>query len=278
MQRYLIVAALILSSAGIASGQPNKAGGHKNNPSQQRESTAPTTYTYQSNCCTTQAPANSKEEPSRWYTPLERPEWWLVIFGFPTLFIVSWQAILMRQHASHFKDLAEKTATAAAAAEISNTQSAEFFRTEKRPWIGVVGNISMRDKKSTKPGCFGFTLEYVIKNFGVTPAFNTVVPFGIVVEGTDIHNYALVKNKVDEARRTGENIVSMTGDLLLPGAEKAGSCEFPETQRNQKFVITGCIVYRFADGSTHHTELSYWIDLSEGDKAKFRTLWFQAAD
>jgi polyisoprenoid-binding protein YceI len=93
-----------------------------------------------------------------------------------------------------------------------------------------------------------------------------------------MNNYPLVKSKVDDARRNGENIVNMTGDLLLPGAEKTETCEFPETQREQKFIVTGCIVYRFADGTIHHTELSYWIDLNEGEKARFRTLWFQAAD
>jgi hypothetical protein len=70
----------------------------------------------------------------------------------------------------------------------------------------------------------------------------------------------------------------MTGDLLLPGAEKTDTFRFGESPRLSKFIIPGCIVYRFADGTVHHTELSYWIDFNEGEKAIFRTVWFQAAD
>lgn len=166
---------------------------------------------------------------------------------------------------------------AAEAARNSNSQTAEFFRIEKRPWVGMSKPPSLRDKKSTKPGHFGFTLEYVVKNFGVAPAFNTVVPFSGIVDGQDVSNYSLVRTKVNDARSNGENITNLTGDLLLPGAEITGTCEFPEIKRTNKFVITGCIVYRSADGTIHHTELSYWIDLAEGKKAIFRTAWFQAA-
>lgn len=70
----------------------------------------------------------------------------------------------------------------------------------------------------------------------------------------------------------------MTGDLLLPGAEKHNTCRFGESTRPPKIVIPGCIVYRDTDGIIHHTELSYWIDFAEGAKAAFHTAWFQSAD
>jgi hypothetical protein len=215
--------------------------------------------------------------PESWSLPK-----WAVWLGWSANFVLTafliWGVLVARDSLDIIKKQTVETTRAAEASEESNRQSAEFFRIEKRPWVGLIGKLSLLNKKSTKPGYFGFTLEYVVKNFGVAPAFNTVVPFGVVVEGGDVNNYALVKSKVDESRKSGENIVTMTGDLLLPGAEKTCTCEFPEIKRAQKFVITGCIVYRFADGTIHHTELSYWIDLAEGKKAKFSGLWFQAAD
>ena len=36
--------------------------------------------------------------------------------------------------------------------------------------------------------------------------------------------------------------MALSGDLILPGAERTDTCEFPEAKRASKFVITGCIV------------------------------------
>jgi hypothetical protein len=170
---------------------------------------------------------------------------------------------------------ADAAKLSADAAMESNRQGAEFFKAEKRPWIGMIGTLSLLEKKSTKPGQYQFTVGYTLKNFGSAPALNTVVPLGPIVE--DVNNYNLVKEKVAEARQSGEKIVSMTGDLLLPGAEKYGTCLFGGGAAS-KIVIPGCVVYRGTDGIVHHTELSYWIDFAEGEKAAFHTAWFQSAD
>jgi len=169
-----------------------------------------------------------------------------------------------------------ETARAAQAAEISNNQNAAFFKMENRPWVGMSEELRILEKKATNPGQYEFTVGYTLKNFGSAPALNTVVFWGPIVE--DVNNYNLVKAKVAEARKSGENIVSMTGNLLLPSAEKFDTCLFGEGKRPPKIVIPGCIVYRDTDGSIHHTELSYWIDFAEGEKAAFHTAWFQSAD
>lgn len=49
----------------------------------------------------------SESRSPRWYTPLKRPEWWLVILGFPTLFFVGWQAWESRKAANASRDSAE---------------------------------------------------------------------------------------------------------------------------------------------------------------------------
>ena len=88
----------------------------------------------------------------------------------------------------------------------------------------MIGKSIFAEKKSTKIGHYGFTVEYAIKNFGVAPAFNTIVVLGPTID--DVNNYALVKSKVDDARKTAENIVHMTGNLLLPGGEKRDTYAF----------------------------------------------------
>lgn len=171
---------------------------------------------------------------------------------------------------------AKATADAARAAQESNRQNAEFFRTEKRPWVGIIGDPFIVLVESERTGHRAFRVEYTIKNFGVAPAFNVVVPFSSAIE--EANAYDLVKSKINEARKLGENILSLTGDLLLPGAEKMGSCEFSPAPKTNRFTLAGCIVYRFSDGSIHYTELSYFADWDEGGKAKCRTAWFQDAD
>lgn len=193
----------------------------------------------------------------------------LVVVGILQGIILWRQAKIMRTHAEHLENLT-------AALETTNKQSALFFKLEKRPWVGVSRPLLLLDKQSTKPGQYGFTLRYVVKNFGTAPAFNTIVAFEDTID--DPNDYKLIKAKVAEARNSGENIVKLTGDLLLPTVEKGDTCQYSERVRPNKFAIAGCIIYRSTDGSIHYTELSYWIDLAEGEKAVFRTLWFQDAN
>lgn len=207
----------------------------------------------------------------------------LVVIGFLQGIVLWQQRKLMGKHAEHLEKLAGAASDNAAAAksntnalETANTQSANFFRIHNRPWVGMSGEPTLLEYKSTKPGQFGFTLGYRIKNFGNAPAFNTVVPFEEVVE--DPNDHALLKVRVEKARKQGENIVNLTGDLLLPGVEKYDTCLFSERARPNKFDIPACIVYRFADGTVHYTELSYCVEVSGEGKATFRTLWFQNAN
>jgi hypothetical protein len=214
-----------------------------------------------------------------------------------TVYVMCLQRNLMREHAVHLGDLAGAARNNLASTKESvsaiNRQANEMehqrgvmqgqldimkgqFELEQRPWVGMSEGPILKQKKSTKTGQYGFTVVYTIKNFGVAPALNTIVWLGATI--ADANNYELVKSKVAEARESGERIVKMTGDLLLPTAEKEDSYEFGESERPSKFVIPGCIVYRSTDGAVHHTELSYWIDLTEGEKATFHTAWFQSAD
>ena len=206
----------------------------------------------------------------------------LVIVGALQCVVLSRQAVLMRAHADHLeklasaaKDNAESARLNAEASQQSNKQSEVFFRIQNRPWIAISDGPRLLENRYTDSGQHEFIIGYTIKNYGTAPAFNTVVPFGSTIE--DVNNGALVKSKVDEARKSGENIVNLTGDLLLPTATKYNTRHFGQSKRPNKIVIPGCIVYRFLDGTVHHTELSYWIDFSE-EPPEFHTAWFQSAD
>jgi hypothetical protein len=245
------------------------------NPAPGRNSTGKNEATEQSNTYVIQP---SRDNQHAWIF-----DFLLVAVGVGQAVVLYMQVRLMRTHAGHLEKLATAASDNAKAAqsntqalEIANIQSAGFFKVQNRPWVGMSKELVLSEKKSTKLGQFGFTLKYAVKNFGTEPAFHTVV---VLVDSVDdANNRDLVKTKITEARQIGENIVHLTGDLLLPTAEKYNTHSFGERTRPDKFAIPGCIVYRFADGTIHYTELSYWIDLSEGEKATFRTLWFQDAN
>jgi hypothetical protein len=149
------------------------------------------------------------------------------------------------------------------------------FSQSQRPWVGMVGDVNLLEASGKE--LFKIVVGYKLKNFGPAPALNTVVwlepPIG------DANNYALIKTKVEYSCRSGENLVTQTGDLLLPNGEKPDTWTFGEKAWPPKFVIPGCAVYRDTAGGMHHTQLCYWTDLSTNPKPKtFSTCWFQAAD
>jgi hypothetical protein len=95
---------------------------------------------------------------------LTRPEWWLVILGFPTSFFIGWQALETKR---------------AAHAELRNS---EAFINAERAWIMVQldpvpgqggpfdGEEIIRDIITHKTG---MTIRLICKNDGGTPAWIT---------------------------------------------------------------------------------------------------------
>jgi hypothetical protein len=147
----------------------------------------------------------------------------------------------------------------------------------QRPWVGMVGDVTFEEPKELDKNWPHFIMSYRLKNFGTAPAMNVVTPFGPIIG--DANNYALVKTKVEASCKSGENIVSLTGDLLLPASDKPDTTQVGNKNAPQKFVMPGCIVYRDSKRKIHHTELCYWIDLADTSRPKtFSTCWFQGAD
>lgn len=112
------------------------------------------------------AQASDTQSPD-WYT---RPDWWLAIFGFPTLVFVGAQAWLMRQHAMHLEQLANAASDNAAAARLN----AQAIINSERPWIAMV---IKRDNRL--PNFF----RLIAENRGRTPAAIVSVKAGCAEVG-----------------------------------------------------------------------------------------------
>lgn len=97
MLKYLVIVVVFGSLTASMSGQPNEASNDiKQSARQSQPRDVPVNApNKQGNSQTDQAKANSQ----KWYAPIERPEWWLVILGFPTLGFVGWQAWETRKSA-----------------------------------------------------------------------------------------------------------------------------------------------------------------------------------
>src|SRR5882757_1042310 len=136
------LAILCVLASGV-SGKPNDASSNKNNIPGKQPPAPVTTYTYDSNCCTTQASQKSDEKPHRWYTPLERPDWWILIAAVGTLIVIGWQTVQTRK---------------AADAALLN---AKALVDSERPWLIAE---TIRDSINRH------VYEIKITNFGRTPA------------------------------------------------------------------------------------------------------------
>jgi hypothetical protein len=100
-------------------------------------------------------------------------------------------------------------------------------------------------------------MGYRLKNFGAAPAMNTVVPLGPATG--DVNNYSLIKAEVETACKTGENLVMLTGDLLLPGGEKPDTAQLGKKNIPEKFILPGCIVYRDSGGKFATPNSAMWL-------------------
>jgi hypothetical protein len=156
--------------------------------------------------------------------------------------------------------------------DLIGAQTLTEIKRGERPWVGVNGEVSWA--RTSENGFPTFTVSYKLKNFGTSPALNTVTRIESPVK--DVNNYQLIKSKVISSCQLAEGLITHTGDLLLPTGEKPDTWTYgaiPPT----KSVFPGCIAYRDA-ANVHHTQLCYWIDLAETPKPIFRTCWFQSAD
>jgi hypothetical protein len=97
MVKCLVIICLFAVSVA---GKPQDAGNNKNCISGDKPPASTTTYSYNANCCTKQASQQADKQPSRWYTPFERPDWWLVVIAAFTGGVIGWQSWETRKSAN----------------------------------------------------------------------------------------------------------------------------------------------------------------------------------
>jgi hypothetical protein len=83
------LALLIAFSAVIVSGQPNQRSNANQPPATGKD---PSAITLVCNDCAQTHISEASANPPKWYTPLKRPEVWLVVVGFITCGLIWWQA------------------------------------------------------------------------------------------------------------------------------------------------------------------------------------------
>lgn len=86
MLTLCVIAAIMISEPHYSSSLP------KNDAQTQAQADSLTTKTPEHDHKTGDNSANSDDNSPKWYTAFKRPEWWLVILGFPTLGFIGWQA------------------------------------------------------------------------------------------------------------------------------------------------------------------------------------------
>jgi hypothetical protein len=153
MLKCLAVLGLLAAVAPIVSGQPNKTTDQKQETTKQSQPAAlPTDSKDKQASGQTDQPEAGADSP-KWYTPFERPDWWLVIVAALTGGVICWQSVETRK---------------AAQGAFLNAQA---VINAERPWMLI-------SVKSSPGEMGGFDVR--IRNRGRTPAMVTEARMGCV--------------------------------------------------------------------------------------------------
>jgi hypothetical protein len=133
----------------------------------------PTAITLVCNDCSQTHQGATNPNPPKWYTPLKRPEWWLVGVGFITLGLIYWQAKKTAEAAEATQRATEaikgqttilegSVAAAEKSAEAAKLNAQAVINSE-RPWLFI---------KTSDPGQSPRTaiVTFTFINRGRTPA------------------------------------------------------------------------------------------------------------
>jgi hypothetical protein len=99
MLKCLAIPVALLIFAPMVPGQPNKAADQKNQPTKQGQPSLPLANSNDKHPGGQTDQTKASPDAPKWYTALERPDWWLVMAAFSTLVVVCWQSIETRQAA-----------------------------------------------------------------------------------------------------------------------------------------------------------------------------------
>jgi len=157
MLKRLAILGLLLAAAPIVPGQPNKTANQKQEPAKQGQPAVIATNSPDKQATSQTDQAKPSPDAPKWYAPLERSDWWLVLAAFSTIGVICWQSIETRK--------AAQGAQRAADASLAQIQ---FMKQKERARLALIlrpfNQIEMDDSLGE--------IEMQIGNFGSTHAFN----------------------------------------------------------------------------------------------------------
>jgi hypothetical protein len=170
MRKCLAIFAVTALMAVSVSSQPNKTSDHKYQSANQSQSSIVFAAPEKQDCATTdQAQANSY--PPKWYAPLERPEWWLVLVGFVTCGVIGWQSFETRRAATATREsvaVLEKSVAAARAGADAAASQIQLVKDKERARVRIEFK---RLDLSFNPQPGGYKVKFKVFLDGATEAY-----------------------------------------------------------------------------------------------------------
>jgi|CZKY01.1.fsa_nt_gi hypothetical protein len=161
MKQAVTVAILLCILAINVAGKPDQA---PNKNEQGFEPKSPASLTSENNNITTHHTDHPNNEPPRWYAPLERSEWWLVIIAALTGIAIAYQAREMTRSTKEMKASTEISKKALVLTQRPQIVVRAFYFSEIR---GVGGITHVSNRIEAGSFCTG---QYYIENCGGTDA------------------------------------------------------------------------------------------------------------
>src|SRR5258708_202561 len=205
------------------SGKPNQTSDKNKQSSDQKDKTS---VALEHNNGTETHSEKADNSPPKWYTPLKRSEWWLVIVGFLTLVFVAWQAYETKLAVQGAADSVDAVNRQAAVMEKQANEMQEQRRVmqgqldimkgqlefDHRPWIAV--NVEPSSPiVFDQRGCV-FTCNVTMTNVGHSVAKHVSLWIDFALLG--IENPKEVRDRLCNIMKNPENKGSDYGWLLFP--------------------------------------------------------------
>jgi hypothetical protein len=278
---YFILSAALFTIA--VTGKPNQtADQHQQSAQQKPQSSVASKNNDPANTYAEKTDSN----PPKWYTSLERPEWWLVIVGFLTLIFIAWQAYetkLAVQGAADSvgainKQIAIMERQANEMQEQRGIMQGQLgvmkgqLELEHRPWVAVVIK-PISPIVFDQRGCV-LMCEVTMTNVGHSAAKHVSLWTDFALLG--IENPTEIRDRLCDIMRHPQNKSSDYGWLLFPGqnaVEQRPIIAVPERTKqaleNKTFQglnaiglhLVGCVDYPspIDNGKRHQTRFEYTV-------------------
>jgi hypothetical protein len=198
MRVYIAVFALCLIAAVMTSEPHNSASLPKGNPQTQAHGNVTATQATEQHCKPCNDTAKTDGNTPKWYAPLKRAEWWLVILGFPTLFFIAWQAWETRK--------AGQTAR-------NNTDA---FIHSQRPWLALNVGIASPLIFDNEHSQMHLTFAVTVRNIGQMPAMGVWINPAIFLPSPTKQNVRDERKRICESLRP---VTSAIGQTIFPGVD-----------------------------------------------------------